>query len=357
VTNRKVASLSSGLLARKGAARPAEPSAEAEETGSVMPASADSADQIASNRDAVGNHDEAKRDYRAYAWPNQGAPAEDDLAMPAPPSPADVEQAMAAVRRGDRIRRLAISGIAAAVVAGLVVIVVRDGRKDEARLAASTAPPVITATPAAPSAAPAETPPSAMAADAPAPAAPSAQPETAARRATADVPREIRDVAPSSGSPLPPRADMELAPRIPPVPTQMAAIPKAPPEPSSVDAATLAPPPVERPSEETATAAPQPKPRPAAKRPAETATAAAGHYAVQIASIGSKERAAAERSRLSRHLAPLLGGRALVIERATVAGYGTVYRIRAPGYANLAAARKACTQIKSRGLGCLVVRL
>jgi hypothetical protein len=351
VTNRKVASLTSGLLARKGAARPAEPSAE--DTGSTAPASADSADQIASSRDSVDSPGEAKRDYRAYAWPNQGAPVEEELAMSAPPSPADVEQAMAAVRRGDRIRRLAISGIAAAVVAGLVVIVVKDGRKDEARIAAPTAPAAVTATP---SAAPAETPPSALAANAPAPAAPSAPPESAARRATADVPREIRDVAPSSGSPLPPRADMELAPRIPPVPTQqMAAIAKAPSEPSPIDAATLAPPPVKRPREDATV--PQPKPRPAAKRPVEPATAAAGNYAVQIASIGSKERAAAERTRLSRHLAPLLGGRALVIERATVAGYGTVYRIRAPGYANLAAARKACTQIKSRGLGCLVVRL
>ena len=63
-------------------------------------------------------------------------------------------------------------------------------------------------------------------------------------------------VAPAAGAPLPPRADMELTPRIPPIPTErVAMLPKAPAERSTpVSAMELKAPPIERPAEKTATA-------------------------------------------------------------------------------------------------------
>lgn len=415
MTNRKVASLTSGLLARKGTARPADLPAEEEEKGwlaATPPVSlaADSAEhatpdrnparEVASVSDAAEHATEAPRDFRAYAWPTQGAPtarvpaadepaanaqpedaqpenapADEDLAMPTPPSDGDVEDAMAAMRRRTTMRRLAISGIAAAVVAGLVVIVVRDGRKDAARLTAAGGPPAVTATPAlpaasAPAVAEAKPPPAAAATPAPHIAAPlppeKPVAETAAsgkaeRPAMTEAARQVRDIAPAAGTPLPPRADMELTPRIPPLPTeQVAKLHEASPAPEA--AAMPKAPAVESPAEKLAAvpAAPLPKSRPAAKHSAHATVAKAvigGHYAVQIASLGSKPRAAAERTRLAKRLGAVLGGRALIIEEATVAGHGTVYRIRAHGYQNLAAARKACAAIKGRGLGCFVVRL
>ena len=373
MTDRRVASLTSGLLARKGTARPADLAAEVAEAPvspaavAPSPAPADVADRNAA----------ADRDLRAYAWPTRGAAADDDLAMPVPPIAVDpAEEAAAAVRRRGTARRLAIFGIAASVVAAVVVIVVRDGRQDAVRLAA-TAPAGVTAMPAPPAVAPdvaasramedaARTvrdvaPAGVAASQSPAPVAP----HKAARRATKDAARTVRDIAPAAGSPSSPSgAEFELAPRVPPAPAmKIAALPPATTESSSpVSAAALAPPPIDLPPEK-ATAierAPAPKPRVAAKAPAAKKTAkatAGGRYAVQIASIGSRERAAAERARLARHLGPVLGGRALIVEQASVAGHGTVYRIRAAGYPNQAAAKKACTQIKGRGQGCLVVRL
>ena len=383
MTNRKVASLTSGLLARKGTARPADLAAdlaEADVAASSAPAVPPSVPADVADRNAA-----AERDLRAYAWPTQGATADDDLAMPVPPATVDpAEEAAAAVRRRGTARRLAIFGIATAVVAAVIVIVVRDGRQDAARLATATAPAGVPAMPSSPAVAPDVAASRAMedaartvrdAAPAGVTASPSPAtvvPHKAAHRATKDAARTVRDIAPAAGTlSSPSSAEFELAPRVPPAPAmKIAALPPATTESSApVSAAALAPPPIDLPPEKATSVerapAPKPKPRVAARTSAASISAAkksaksaaAGRYAVQIASIGSQSRAAAERVRLARHLGPVLGGRALIVEQATVAGHGTVYRIRAAGYPNQAAAKKACTQIRGRGQGCLVVRL
>lgn len=404
MTNRRVASLTSGLLARKGDARPAEFAADlAAESGEAAGATSAAppgsgavapempndwtaaSDMAGAMADAAGRDGRRQRDLRAYAWPTQGAPTDDDLAVPTPPATDPAEQSAAAVRRRGSARRAAILGIAAAVVAAVVAIVVRDGRQDAARLAANTpvgvavapgsaAPPVATASAPPAAVAPAQQArdvavptagdraPAEMAKVPPAPAAAEEKPVRRSAAASNEAARRVREIAPAAGSPAAPpsvspptspNGEFELAPRIPPAPAiKMAGLPPAHVE-SATSAAALVAPSVEPPSDK-----PQAVKRTAPRAASKTAKAvASGHYAVQIASIGSKTRAQTERARLARTLGPVLGGRALIVAPAQVAGHGTVYRIRASGYPNQAAANKACTQIKGKGLGCLVVRL
>ena len=97
-----------------------------------------------------------------------------------------------------------------------------------------------------------------------------------------------------------------------------------------------------------------PVPLPRAKP--EVSVAPAGRYAVQLASIASEKRANEEAFRLQKHLAGILSGREIMVEKAVVAGKGTRCRLRASGYRSYAEARAACTRVVQFKVNCLAVR-
>ena len=343
MSGRKVASLTSSLLARKGVARPAGGDATAPSPAAAPdPAAVPSVSETAASATRISN---VRPDLRPYAWPTQGPPTEDDdLAVPAPPDPPAVEEPAAERHPRPMLRRLATVAIVAVAVAAAAVAFIERG--DAPRQVVSEPMPSSVST--------------AMPLAAPEPGADAPDDAAAARSAS--------EIAPAAGVPgAPPSADPQPPP--PPVATaaptapRIAALPPpaAEPEPP-ISAAALTPPPVERPAAQSAPPASAPPPAtaaaPAQRSSAAPATrpAAAGRYAVQIASLGSKARAEAESARLAKSLDAILDGRKPAVEEAMVAGRGTMYRIRVRGYATKDAADRACAAIKGNGLGCLVVR-
>ncbi len=81
-----------------------------------------------------------------------------------------------------------------------------------------------------------------------------------------------------------------------------------------------------------------------------------GRYAVQLASIAAEDRAQQEAFRLQKQLGAVLGGREIKVERAVIAGKGTMYRLRASGYQSLSEARAACAQAVQLKSDCLAIR-
>jgi hypothetical protein len=172
----------------------------------------------------------------------------------------------------------------------------------------------------------------------------------------------VRDVAPAAGAPegqtvaapvTPPPALKEPPDAVPAIdPATVASLPVDPPIPAPVEvkpAAPEAPAASSPPADRKAAAVVPPAARPAAAVPA-------GRYAVQLASVTSKRRAQAEGVRLGKRLSGILGGREPTVVPAEIAGRGTVYRIRVPGFASRSAARRACARIKAGGGDCMVVR-
>ncbi len=97
-----------------------------------------------------------------------------------------------------------------------------------------------------------------------------------------------------------------------------------------------------------------PVPVPRAKP--ELGVAPAGRYAVQLASIAEESKATQEAFRLQKQLGEVLGGREIQVEKAVIAGKGTMYRLRASGYRTHAEARGACAQVVRLNSDCLAVR-
>ncbi len=77
---------------------------------------------------------------------------------------------------------------------------------------------------------------------------------------------------------------------------------------------------------------------------------------MQLASIAVEKRANQEAFRLQKQLGHILGGREIGVEKAVVAGKGTMYRLRANGYRTQAEARSACAQIARLKVDCLALR-
>jgi len=109
----------------------------------------------------------------------------------------------------------------------------------------------------------------------------------------------------------------------------------------------------------TVAAVPPPAQRAEAPEPvglARTNKTTAGGYAVQLAFYRSEQGARAEGSLLKRTLPDLLGARELAVRRVELAGRGTFYRLLTGGFAERAAARGFCADLKARSQDCLVVR-
>jgi len=106
----------------------------------------------------------------------------------------------------------------------------------------------------------------------------------------------------------------------------------------------------------TAAATP-PAPAARAEVPAASPVAApavAGRAQVQLLAVRSEESARADWARLQRRV-PELAGRTPVITRLDREGQATLWRVRTGGFADPAAARAFCEQLRARDIGCMLV--
>ena len=100
-----------------------------------------------------------------------------------------------------------------------------------------------------------------------------------------------------------------------------------------------------------------PKFKPEGRRPAVAiGVSPGGAYEVQVASVRQSADAARELARLTSAFPAPLGKLELRVQRASVEGAGTFYRVRSGAIEDLGAAREICRQLDAMGQGCLVVR-
>ncbi|MEA3534788.1 SPOR domain-containing protein [Rhizobium sp. CC-YZS058] len=81
----------------------------------------------------------------------------------------------------------------------------------------------------------------------------------------------------------------------------------------------------------------------------------AGSYVVQIASLPSEADAKASSTKMASKFGSVIGGRAMDIKKAEIAGKGTYYRVRVQG-GSKDEANALCAKLKSAGGSCLVTR-
>jgi hypothetical protein len=87
----------------------------------------------------------------------------------------------------------------------------------------------------------------------------------------------------------------------------------------------------------------------------QVATANAGGYVIQIASLPSEAEAQKTYNSLSSKFSGVIGGRGVDIRRAEIANKGTFFRVRIPA-GSREEANSLCTRYKSAGGSCLVTR-
>jgi cell division protein FtsN len=113
------------------------------------------------------------------------------------------------------------------------------------------------------------------------------------------------------------------------------------------------------PTEAAAPPAPPPKPA-AAPRPqiaaAPAPPGAGSGYRLQIGAVRTPEAAKAEWERLKHHNGDVLGALGYEARRVDLGDRGIFYRIQAGPIADAAAAERDCSELKRRGVGCLLVR-
>ena len=134
-------------------------------------------------------------------------------------------------------------------------------------------------------------------------------------------------------------------------PAQPAAAAKAAVPPKQTEVATAAPAPKQAPvaapvQKQVASATP-------ATATASTAAASAGGYVMQIASLPSEDEAKRSQANLMAKFASIIGGHAIEVRKAEIAGKGTYYRVRvAAGSKDDAAA--LCVRFRAAGGTCLI---
>lgn len=82
---------------------------------------------------------------------------------------------------------------------------------------------------------------------------------------------------------------------------------------------------------------------------------AAGDYAIQLASVRSRQEASREWERLRRSHADILGNLQLTVLEADLGQRGKYYRLRAGPITNQNSARQACKSLVDRKVACIVV--
>ncbi|UPY35752.1 SPOR domain-containing protein [Sediminicoccus sp. KRV36] len=145
-----------------------------------------------------------------------------------------------------------------------------------------------------------------------------------------DRPAEAR-LGPPPEAPRPDAWRAQVPPQTPPAPAAAAGVPAAAP-PATPARPAAAPPPAQQ-----------------AARPA---PATGGRFMVQFAATRSEEGARADWERLQRR-APELAGRQPIITRLERDGQPTLWRLRAGGFADAAAARAFCEQLRARDIACI----
>lgn len=168
---------------------------------------------------------------------------------------------------------------------------------------------------------------------------------------------KVEQILPPPETPLPrPTPPEPVAEAPPPPPAQDTAHPPAPaaapaptvaaaPAPAPVAAAAPPPPPV-----------PKPAPAPAAAAEPPPVKAEGKGYRLQLGAVRTPEGAKQEWERLKREHRDLLGALDFSAPRVDLGGRGVFYRIQAGPVANAATAERDCTELKRRGVRCILVK-
>jgi cell division septation protein DedD len=152
-------------------------------------------------------------------------------------------------------------------------------------------------------------------------------------------PPEAIKPRPVAAVPPPPPAQAAPAP-------SPAALPAAPPAPSPASPAQIA-----------ALAAPPPAatPAPAAKGAPSQISTGSG-YRLQLGALKTEDAAKAEWQKLQKQQADVLGKLSLTVSRVDLGAKGVYYRIQAGPVADADAAAQDCAALKSRNVGCILVK-
>lgn len=165
---------------------------------------------------------------------------------------------------------------------------------------------------------------------------------------------------------LPPPEAVKPRP-VPPAPPPQAATATPPPAATSTPAPNGAPPETVAPQVATAPPAPAPSPMQVAPKSSVSVPAvpkeappsppvAAGSYRLQLGALKTEEAAKNEWLKLQRQNSDVLGKLSLSVSRVALGAKGTYYRIQAGPVADEAKATQACAALKSRSVGCILVK-
>jgi cell division septation protein DedD len=175
----------------------------------------------------------------------------------------------------------------------------------------------------------------------------------------------VEQLLPPPETPLPRPATSEPPAAEPPAAAAPPPEQPLPPEQPSVatTATPVAPPPSAAPSAPEAKPAPEPKavPEPkvaraAAPPPPAPMPASGKGYRLQLGSVRTAEAAKHEWDRLKDEQGDLLGALGFTAARADLGDRGIYYRIQAGPIADSAAAERDCSELKRRGVGCILVK-
>lgn len=167
-------------------------------------------------------------------------------------------------------------------------------------------------------------------------------------------------VLPRPAAPPKPAPQIDAAVPVKPVPVKEA----SPPVAAKPEPAPIAPPPAPQVPLVTQTAAPPavavaPPISPAASTAianAPVAGASGAAYRLQLGAVRSEEAAKQEWEKLKRAQPDLLGKLSLTTSRADLGDKGIYYRIQAGPIADAAVATQSCATLKSRNVGCILVK-
>ncbi len=155
------------------------------------------------------------------------------------------------------------------------------------------------------------------------PAPPARPPQSAAANPS---PPPAVNAAPSAASPVPAVAPPSVSP------------------PPAVPQVALTPP------------APVAQPAPAVPKAAPSSPAAAGSYRLQLGALKTEDAAKTEWLKLQRQNSDVLGKLSLSVSRVDLGARGTYYRIQAGPVADEGKAAQDCAALKSRNVGCILVK-
>jgi hypothetical protein len=168
---------------------------------------------------------------------------------------------------------------------------------------------------------------------------------------------------------LPPPEVVKVRPAPPSPPPQVATV-NPPPSAMPSPPVNVAPPPASAssPAPQVAITPPAPSPAAVAPKPAAPASVvpkivppsppvvAGSGYRLQLGALKTEEAAKTEWLKLQRQNADVLGKLSLSISPIALSGKGTYYRIQAGPIADEGRASQFCASLKSRNVGCILVK-